>query len=476
MGATLKLRITDLRDGVDPNIGWMYSDGLNNNTVVKFYYVPERTAAFQAVIGPDLNQALKDAIDLDLVPSGEWITSIDAYYLYIETTVPGRKFMRVTSEGNPMNTVVYTAEVNNTELNYDIEYLQSLPSGALLNAFNDNVIRFTVESQSRVDVTANGELPTTLYPSPTGEFFLNLRPFSSVLINKDQYQDAIVPDIAAEGYVYPDPSLFLKMEVEVSADSTNIATATYYFLKAVAQIENYTEKLATKNHILLPSSKVTYYEGYPFDIPVFAGQVQTITLHNRTTGHSANLDVSQYTNRLFLSQGSQNFTIDDILPMQSGYNRLELEFGPTDKIELTVLKKESICAPYFKFYRSCGGYGYIRFESEVGVKNSATEGESIRTDFNGIQNTIRRAIAEKATKVEIELQTEQLEGWEMENFKDFLLSPYVMMYTGDLFQKATDKSWMGVRVSSSTLFSRRPKSFRLKERINIEFDLYNLPL
>lgn len=471
MAATFKIRITDLVDTIQPFFGWTMTEPLGTTETFKFYFVEERTGlyAYEAIIGPDLNAALKEAVDYYLAAGGEYVTSMDDFYLYIECQTENRSYSFTSN-----TRMVYTAEILNATTS-EIGMLQPLPAGALLNAFNDNVIRFTYGDHVLVNVEANQQLPLTLYPSPSGEYYLNLQPFSSVLINGNRFEDAIVPDIDANGYVVPDPSLFLAMELKISIDAS-IDVATYHFLKSVAQIANYADRMADENHILLPSPKVTYYEGYPFDISVYAAQSQDITLHNRTTGLSADLSMNQYTNRLFFSQGSDNFTIDDVLPLQTGYNRMELEFGPTDKIDLTVQKKESKCAPYFKFYRNCGGYGYIRFESEVGVKNSASEGESIRTDFNGIQNTIRRSIAEKTATVEMELQTEQLEAWEMENFKDFISSPYVMMYTGDLYQKATDKSWVGVRVTSSGLFSKRPKANKLKERVNVEFDLYNLSL
>lgn len=473
MAVTLKIRITGLGGASTPFIGWKYSDGMEAFEDIQFNWVPERTKAFEVTKWiDDYNTALKEAMEMDLVPSGEWSVAQDDYYLYITSNVPGRTLFPYII----YNTVVHTAEIYDTgEVQSPIDYVQVLPSNALLNAFNDNVIRFTVENQEKVNITANGELPTTLYPSPMEEYFLNLFPYSSVLINGGKYEDTIVPDIEGQGYVYPDPSLFLEMELQMNGTFL-LGKAVYRFLKSVAQIANYAEKFADRNYILLPSPKVTYYEGYPFDIPVYAAKTQPVIFHNKTTGHSIELDVNKYTNRLFFSQGSEEFTIDDVLPMQTGFNTLELEFGPTDRIDLTVQKKESKCAPYFKFYRSCGGYGYIRFESEVGVKNSASEGESIQVDFNGIQNTIRRTIAGKTATVEMELQTEQLEVWEMENFKDFLSSPYVMMYTGGLFHKQTDKSWVGVKVSSSNLYSKRPKANKLKEKITVEFELYNLTL
>ena len=473
MGAILKLRITGgiTEDGsaAVPRIGWKYTDGFDTYNSIEFSWVPERSAPFECTKWvDDYNLELKRAIELDLIPSGEWSVTSDGYYLYIESNVVGRTF----SPYIIYNTVTYTAEIDNTS-DVQIDFINPIESGALLNAYNDNILRFTSEGLNKVDLTSNEELPITLFPSPSGEFYLNLKDAATTLINHNKFEDEIIPDIETSGYVYPDPSLFLEMALEFSYLNFN-QKASFYFLKSVAQIANYTEKNISKNYVLIP--KVTYYEGYPFDVPVFVSKAQQVTIKNKTTGHSTAVNVERFVNRLFLSQGSQNFTIDDVLPMQTGINRLELEFGPTDKKDLVVQKKESKCAPYFKFYRNGGGFGYIRFESEVGVRNSAQEDEYIRTDFNGIQNTLRRSISDKKTTVRMELQTEALEAWEMENFQDFISSPRVEMYVSDLFQKQTAKSWVGVNVTSKSIDTKKPKASKLREKVTVEFELYNLHL
>lgn len=470
MGAFFKIRINNIVDvNNSASIRLAYSDGFTAFDVVShtFSFVDVRTQAFEVEISNNLNQALKDAIDLDLVPSGDWTTSIDDYYLYVESTVAKRKLLSYGSTNLDYTIVVYDNQ------DAAIELLEGFATDALLNAFNDNVLRFKITGEDKVYITANDELPINLYASPIEEFYLNLKDFATALINQNKFEDEILPNIEVDGYVYPDPSLFLAIDLRLTAEVYS-SVLKFYFLKSVAQIAGFQEKLISKNYVLL--DRATYYEGYPFDIPVFSTKNQQVILHNKTTSHKIALDFSQYMNRLFLSQGSENFTLDNILSMQTGVNRLSLEFGPTDKIDVVVLKKESRCAPYFKFYRNGGGYGYIRFESEVGVRNSAQEGESIRMDFDGIQNTLRRSITEKETKVTMELQTESLELYEMENFKDFLGSPRVEMYVGDLFQKQTEKSWVGVNVSSRSLNTRRPKAVKLKENVTVEFDLYNLHL
>lgn len=473
MGSVIKLRLNDLGGAVKPRIRWVYTDGFDSHTGIEFEFVNQRTEAFQAVKGPDLNQALVDAIELDLVPSGDWAVTQDQYYLYIETTVPGRIFQTVLT-----NTIQFTYIITNIT-DADIEYTESLPSDAILNAFNDNIIKFKTPGLSQIQINANGELAIPLFPNPYGEYELNLKDFATTLINKNKFKDEITPDIGMNGYVYEDPTVFLPLEISMGFYNFE-EKAKFYFLKSVAQIENYKDKLITESHILLPvyglSHKVTYYEGYPFDIPIFSDQAKAVTIKNKTTGHSTQMQLERYINRLFLSQGSENFTIDDVLPMQTGFNRLELDFG-NKAIDLVVNKKESQCAPYFKFYRNSGGWGYIRFNPELSKQIKTKDGKDVSIDYNGIQNTLTRYLNEgKEITVGMECYTELLEPWEMENFKDFVKSPRVEMYVSDLFQKQTENSWIGVRVKSNSLDTVKRKTKLNREKVKIEFAEYNLHL
>lgn len=473
MASYIKIRVTNLGTAENPFFGlkygtWNEEDGFSDFNELQFKFVQARQNPFEVTIQPNLTEALKDAFELDLEPA-EWDIQYDGYYIFLYSNVEGRLFYPPSSSQG----LIFTAGVENVDQT-NIDLTQSLPARALLNAFNDNVLLFEAPDKQKITVDANGQFPITLYPEPTGRYYLNLEEFSSQLINKNKFADEVQPDIETEGYVYPDPSLFLEMELTFS-DLFFEQKATVYFLKSIAQIIGFQEKNIDSNYII-SSKQLTYYHGYPFDVTIFSKKQQDITIRNKTTGHELQLSLAQYVNRLFFSQGSKDFTLDDVLPMQTGINRLELDFGNLDKQDLTINKKESQCAPYFKFYKEQGGFGYIRFEPEVTIDNRTREGEKIRTDFNGIQHTLRRAITDKKTSVEMEVSTEVLEPYELENFQEFISSPRVEMYVSDLFQKQTEKSWVGVTVKTNAMEVRTPKAKRNKRQVTITFDKYNLHL
>jgi len=440
----------------------------------------------------DQNQAIKDAFDAHLLATGDYETDIDDDWVYLYLNSPTQQFYFMTWGG-----VDIEKEINN-EFAPVLNIISSPPPNVLLNAYNDNIVLIEKGDSNKLATMFNGELPITLYPSPLGEYYLNLKYPAATLINQNKFEDSIVPDIENNGYVELDESLFLEMQIVMTGtiDQESFTQKLKFdFIKAVEQITNFKDTQFNipddKYYLLLPQSKVddihkvNYYEGYPLDVSIFSYSNRIAKLKNLTTGHEASVSIKHAVNRLFFSQGSEDYTINDILPMQTGINRIEIsfielftegEFSESQKsILIYVNKKEPQCAPYFKFYRNRGGWGYIRFEKEFKIVNKVKEGKDVTIDFDGIQNTLTRNLkTERESSIEMEFQTEALEDWEMQNFKDFVKSPRVEMYVGDLFQKAEKDSWVGINVKSNSIDNKSLKTKFNREKIKIEFTEYNM--
>ena len=492
--AELKIRFIDFTGVVNFDTRIYISSSVDDGLSNQFYFSnnPVNDNEIEVTSDPaDQNQAIKDLFDNFLVPTGHYETDIDDDFVYLYLTSPAEQFNFI----NPVR-VNINSEIDNNHNQSDqnsVEIISSPDPRVLLNAFNDNIVYLEKGDTSKLELTFNNQFPITLYPSPSEGYYLNLKEAAIPLINQNNFADEITPDIENNGYLYQDPSLFLNMGIDITAiipGGQFTQTLRYYFVKAVEQIANFKDSIFhidnDKYYLLLPQGKVddihriTYYEGYPLDITFFANvnprDFPTIKLKNLTTGHEVTLDVFQNINRLFLSQGSEDFTINDILPIQTGINRIEMVMNEDKSLMLHLKKKEPVCAPYFKFYRNRGGWGYIRFEKEFTIKNKVKDGKEIKVDYEGIQNTLTRSLTAKESSIEMEFMTEFLEDWEMENFKDFLKSPRVEMYVNDLFQKQEADSWIGVRVDSSSLDNKSLKTKRNRERVKIEIQEYTLTL
>ena len=491
--AELKIRFIDFTGVVNFDTRIYISSSVDDDLHNFFFFSnnPVNDNYIQVTADPsDQNQAIKDMFDSYLVPSGHYETDIDDDFVYLYLTSPTEQFNYV----NP-NYVDIESQIDNNHADQAVINILSGPDfEELLNAYNDNIVYLEKGDTSKLELTFNNEFPITLYPSPSEGYYLNLKEPAIPLINQNNFADNITPDIESNGYIYQDSSIYLYMTIDVTAHLSGGQTFTqqlrYRFVKAVEQIANFKDTIFNVNddkyYLLLPQGKlddihrVTYYEGYPFDVTFFANvnprDFPNFTLKNLTTGHEVTLDVFQYINRLFLSQGSEDFTINDILPIQTGINRIEMVMNEDKSLMLHLKKKEPVCAPYFKFYRNRGGWGYIRFEKEFTIKNKVKDGKEIKVDYEGIQNTLTRSLTAKESSIEMEFMTEFLEDWEMENFKDFVKSPRVEMYVNDLFQKQEADSWIGVRVDSSSLDNKSLKTKRNRERVKIEIQEYTLTL
>ncbi|MBW2961279.1 hypothetical protein [Mesonia aestuariivivens] len=490
--AEIKIKFLGFVNGSNPQL--VIVDSINqeeNGLRDQFLFKENPTEQYHIQIKAntsDQNQAIKDAFDIYLVGNGPYETDIDSEYVYLYLTVPTEQFYWITYDGLNIEKGI--------DNSYSPEFSLSLISEPnpreLLNAYNDNVVYIERGGTENINVKFNGQLPITIYPSPVnGEgYYLNLKEAAIPLINENNFLDEIVPNIEEDGYIYQDNSMFLNMSIELIATLEGrqfTEMLRYYFTKSVEQIANFKDSVFhidnDKYYLLLPKGKiddihrVTYYYGYPFDITFFSNLEKTITLKNITTGHEiGGINILQHINRLFFSQGSEDFTINDILPIQTGINRIEMVMDEEKSLMLYVNKKEPVCAPYFKFYRNRGGWGYIRFEKEFTIKNKVKDGKEIKVDYEGIQNTLTRSLTAKESSIEMEFMTEFLEDWEMQNFKDFLKSPRVEMFVGNLFQKQEKDSWIGVKVGSSSLDNKSLKTKRNRERVKIEFQEYSLSL
>ncbi|TXK78697.1 hypothetical protein [Mesonia sp. K4-1] len=493
----LKIRFVEFTGGEEPSFT-ITASIIGHHT---FKFVTQRQNDYEVTIGQDIeeqNQYIKEAFDLDLVPLGYYETELNDGWVYLYINNPLEQFYFCSYYRCSL-----VDEINN-DLSYVLGIISTPPPNVLLNAYNDNIVLIEKGESSRLETTFNGQLPITLYPSPLGEYYLNLKYPAATLINQNKFEDSIVPDIENNGYVEPDESLFLEMEIEMVGyvqEQSFTQNLKFEFIKAVEQIANFKDTQFNipedKYYLLLPQLKiddvykVNYYEGYPVDISLFSFARRILKLKNLTTGHETCVTIKDGVNRLFLSQGSEDFTINDVLPMQTGINKIELIFYPTallatrdetyevvpdeKSLMLYIIKKESTCAPYFKFYRNRGGWGYIRFEREFTIVNKVKEGKDVTLDFNGIQNTLTRNLkTERESTIEMEFQTEKMEAWEMQNFKDFIKSPRVEMYVGDLFQKAEKDSWVGINVKSNSLDNKSLKTKFNREKIKIEFNEYNM--
>jgi hypothetical protein len=156
-------------------------------------------------------------------------------------------------------------------------------------------------------------------------------------------------------------------------------TTSLAWLSGVQQLESYIPMDKTKSYILAPFRKDTsdryllkYWQGYPFDIPFYSPGT-SITIKNETNLLSATFTTPTPAFRLVLSNGDDDETLENVLPLADGYNKIKV----IDKqCEATINKVPYKCGMYLKWLNPMGGYSYWLFEETHSIdRNSKQLGE-----------------------------------------------------------------------------------------------------
>ena len=198
-----------------------------------------------------------------------------------------------------------------------IQFIKDVSQEELLSSNNNNEVVF--ESDNALEAVSClidfGGVAVTRRPDSTGQFSYDFMEIVSVLINENDYEDLIVPDVENSGYAYKDDTLFKQLtisyKISFSNGSTETASRTYSFTKSVRQIKNYQDTifniLNDKISLLIPNkdnSKQVYYapyfHGYPFDVPMYSNIDRTITVTSKTNNISTTIFLKKHKDRFLL--------------------------------------------------------------------------------------------------------------------------------------------------------------------------------
>ena len=356
-----------------------------------------------------------------------------------------------------------------------IQFVKDVSQEELLSSNNNNEVVF--ESNNPLEAVSclidfDG-VSVTRRPDVAGQFSYDFMEVVSVLINENDFEDLIVPDIENNGYSYKDNSLFkeitISYKISFSNGSTETASRTYSFTKSVRQIKNYQDTifnmLNDKLALLLPNqenSRETYYapyfQGYPFDIALYSNADRTITVKSKSNNIETTLDVKKGVNRIFISQGEKSFTFDDEVPLRFGINELEFKIDINTYVTLFVEKMQSDCGVYVKYFNNSGGYSYYLLPKfhEKSLKTKAIN--NVFSNNKDISNTRRLfRTTGKTVKQSSKFKLDMLTRQQVQYLQDLLYSPFVEVYTREAYRKTELFSWNGITVSDGSFVLDKTK-------------------
>lgn len=366
-----------------------------------------------------------------------------------------------------------------------ITFSKSLSLTALLNAYNNNVVEFKSDNvlNSKKCVINIGGKDIELSPNVNNVFRFDFREVVPVLINQNNFQDDIIPLLIASNapsYVYDDTastyfSPLVTYTITFSDNSTEQTSQTYKFLKSVEQLEQHKEGTVIGGnnlYILAPFKKatantydLTYFEGYPFDVSVFAESIGVLNVLNQTNGLDYNFTLTSTISRLFFSDGRTTLTIEDFLPLVEGMNRLKLTRG-ADIIYINLTKVEAIEGEFVKWLNNYGGWSCWLFNCRHLRGRQTRDLGSVFNDFENIADTTTPFYEIGKTSQDSLTLLADAQNQSAQDIIDGIFdSPRVYYFTGIRLTQVTAVSWLGVRLKSDNNlirdFNRTIKNYKI---------------
>jgi hypothetical protein len=389
-----------------------------------------------------------------------------------------------------------------------IQFVTPIDAGKLRMAYNNDVLRFYSDSTDPAlyaDVTLSetsailmvGEEPKVyftirLYPNPQGQFYINLQPHVAATLNTRNFEDTLQTALAAGSnttftYPYSNGTLLngnLKISVAHKTAPADSATSTLVWLGGVQQFGNYT-RLATADLLLLsPIRKESlneyyfkYWQGYPFDISIldYSGVLvlrRNFSVVNETNALTATLSPKSNVTRIAFSDGRTDETLETLLPLAEGMNKLKISTSATRQKWAHIEKIPYKSGVYLKWLNAMGGYSYWLFEDTYAIDRSTKYNGEIDRDNDNLENAFGRTLqtgkeSQDTLKIIAELLTED----ERRIVETILDSPKIYLFTGKPLSQNSYRSWIEVTLKTGSARLKNPK----QPLTNFTFDI-ELPM
>lgn len=414
-----------------------------------------------------------------------------------------------------------------------IVFTKDINAAKLRMAYNNDVIRFNSNIATPADfcdVTIAPATTVRLYPDPNGQFFFNFKPYASALINTKNFEDTLVPTLTAgssRSFVYSAASsVFMQRKVTLAITltdkTTDTAIYTLSWLAGVQQWDNAIDYAVNDLLVLSPpdtaaadSYFIKYWQGYPFDVSFFTDQT-SVGLYNQTNLLSQQFAVTGYGDRLVFSDGRTDETLEDIVPLAEGFNKLRLvhkrprftpildvgitpwigrdiatignistlstattvssatmatNIGATATFDtsalllytevskyITLHKVPHQCGVYLKWLNALGGYSYWLFENTYSIDRSTKQLGELDNDNANLEDTFGRTLQiGKESQDTLKIVAEMLTPQERTVVEGILDSPKIYLFTGKPFSRNNNRSWVEVTLKTTSARLKNPR-------------------
>ena len=372
-----------------------------------------------------------------------------------------------------------------------IIFSKPIDAARLRMAYNNDVLRFYSDSPLAAKwcrITSSNDtagLNVMLYPAPDGTFFFNFKPYVTALINTRDFNDTLQPDpngTNPDSFVYnatPGTLLQLNIAIEItlSDDSTTSVTHTLTWLAGAVQPGNYNVLSTLGTYVLSPFAKASgnawhlkYWQGYPYDVSVYA-PTTVFRVVNETNLLTQQFNVTGSVFRVVFSNGDDDETLEDILPLTDGHNSLRIlatQQPSADDVFITLDKVPYKEGVYLKWLNAMGGYSYWLFEDTYSIDRSTKQLGELERDNDNPEDAFGRTIqigkeSQDTLKIVAELLTED----ERPIVEGILDSPKIYLFAGRPYARNGYHDWIEVTLKTTWARIKNPR----QPLTNFTFDI-----
>lgn len=360
-----------------------------------------------------------------------------------------------------------------------IVFTKSLATDKLLNAYNNNVVRFYQDDVDRTALKCIIEIDgneLVLYPGPTGNFFYNLKDIITAIINTNNFADDL--DLTTNDYfdwtnkVYKNTDIVFTIYLD---DATNVTTTVdTHWLISYTQIDEFKRTSIPFNtdiFSVIPlhpqydlnefKAKLYMWNGYPFDITIYSGAGNTnLNIRNTAEGFTAlNIVDPPKVLRYCFSDGEELSSLCEI-----GNNDISIEYF--FDLNLQVIQPDCKQQHYIKWMNRYGGWSYWLFDRGKKSKSIKNIGE-LNNDFNNVEDTVSPIVSMGKT-AENSLSLEFTTSNVNENLilEDLFESNKIYLYTG-VPGTASFNDFIEVGIKASSVVIQNIK----RDNLKFDFDL-----
>lgn len=383
-----------------------------------------------------------------------------------------------------------------------IKFVTDIDKDKLRMAYNNDILRFYSDAATPVlyaDVVLKEDSPfllegmeqrqlfsIRLYPNPQGQFYVNLQPYAAATLNTRNFEDKLSPAPEAgspASFMYSGTNGTLltgTLAISITHTDLTVAKSSYplVWLGGVQQYGEYSRLAKNAFMLLSPSRKdnpyewpMKYWQGYPFDFsfyyPYSIFQInRKMKIINETNALEQNFSQEGSINRLVFSDGRTDETLETVLPLAEGMNRLKFSF--TQPRWALVEKVPYKCGVYLKWLNALGGYSYWLFEDTYAIDRSTKSLGEIDSDSANLENSFGRSISlGKESQDSMKIIAELLNEDDRRIVEGILDSPKIYLFTGQPFARSSTSDWVEVTLKTSSARLRNPK----QPLINFAFEI-----